>query len=176
MKNKIDSYKKYSIVSLIILAGLLKAVSVYAFCPVCTIAVAGGVGLSRWLGVDDTITGLWVGAFLVCMVIWTLDWFQKKNIDFVAKKSVTTVVWYLMVVAPLWWEDIIGHPLNRIWGVDKLVVGIVFGSVFFLAGGGLHFYLKKRNGNKVYFPYQKVVFAIAPLIVLSGVFYFLTRR
>lgn len=152
------------------------ATAAQAFCPVCTIAVAGGVGLSRWLGVDDTITGLWIGGLLICMVVWTLDWFDKKKIDFVAKKSVTTVAWYLMVVAPLWWEDIIGHPLNRIWGMDKLVVGIFFGSVFFLLGGGLHFTLKKKNGNKVYFPFQKVVFAVSPLIVLSAVFYLLVRR
>lgn len=33
-----------------------------AVCPVCTVAVGTGVGLSRWLGVDDTITGLWLGA------------------------------------------------------------------------------------------------------------------
>ena len=159
----------------ILIFGLFVGTAAYAFCPVCTLAVAGGVGLSRWLGVDDTITGLWIGGFLVCMVIWTLDWLDKKKIDFVAKKSVTSAVWYLMVVGPLWWDDIIGHPLNRIWGVDKLVVGIFFGSIFFLAGGGLHFYLKKRNGDKVYFPYQKVVFAISPLIILSAVFYLITR-
>jgi hypothetical protein len=174
MKHKLIN-KKYFLAVLLISAGLFAGVAAQAFCPVCTLAVAGGVGLSRWLGVDDTITGLWIGGFLVSMVIWTLDWLAKKKINFVAKKSVTAAVWYLMVVAPLWLSDIIGHPMNRIWGVDKLVVGIFFGSVFFLAGGGLHFYLKKRNGDKVYFPYQKVVFAIGPLIILSAVFYFITR-
>ena len=155
--------------------GILAVSSAQAFCPVCTLAVAGGVGLSRYFGVDDTITGLWIGGFLVSMVIWTLDWFSQKKINFVAKKSVTAIAWYLMVVAPLWWDDLIGHPLNKIWGVDKLAVGIFFGSVFFLLGGWLHFTLKRRNGDKVYFPYQKVVFAISPLIILSAIFYFITR-
>jgi hypothetical protein len=33
-------------------------------CPVCTIAVAGGVGLCRYLGIDDLISGSWIGALL----------------------------------------------------------------------------------------------------------------
>jgi hypothetical protein len=33
-------------------------------CPVCTIAVAGGVGLCRYLGIDDLISGAWIGALL----------------------------------------------------------------------------------------------------------------
>jgi hypothetical protein len=35
--------------------------------------------------------------------------------------------------------------------------------------------LKKKNQDKVYFPFQKVVFAISPLIVLSAIFYILTK-
>jgi len=34
---------------------------VFAVCPVCTVAAGAGVGLSRWLGIDDIIIGLWVG-------------------------------------------------------------------------------------------------------------------
>jgi len=36
-----------------IFANFLISTKVYAICPVCTVAVAGGVGLSRWLGIDD---------------------------------------------------------------------------------------------------------------------------
>ena len=157
------------------LAGIfLPVLSARAFCPVCTVAVAGGVGLSRWLGVDDTITGLWIGALIVAMTIWTIEWLRKKNIRFWGERTLTVLAYYAMVALPLYWNDIIGHPLNKIWGFDKLMVGIVLGSVFFFFGGQVHFKLKDRRG-KVFFPFQKVVFAVTPLIVLSGVFYFLTR-
>ncbi len=29
-----------------------------AVCPVCTVAIASGVGLCRYLGIDDLISGL----------------------------------------------------------------------------------------------------------------------
>jgi hypothetical protein len=149
--------------------------AVHAFCPVCTIAVAGGVGLSRWLGVDDTVTGLWIGGLTVSMIAWTLDWFQKKNIHFYAEKFITIVGYYAIIVLPLYLSDIIGHPLNKFWGVDKLMLGIFFGSIFFLLGGAVHFRLKKKNGDKVYFPFQKVAFSVIPLIILSAVFYLITK-
>lgn len=166
--------KKYFLYALGILGIFLPVFSAKAFCPICTVAVAGGVGLSRWLGVDDTITGLWIGALLVAMTIWTLEWFKKKNIRFWGEKTITTVAYYAMVALPLYWSDIVGHPLNRIWGMDKLMVGIVIGSIFFLIGGTVHFRMKDKHG-KVFFPFQKVVFAVIPLIVLSGVFYFITK-
>lgn len=154
---------------------LFSSKNALAFCPVCTFAVAGGVGLSRFLGVDDTVTGLWIGALTVALIIWTLNWFSKKNIDFYAKKIVTSAGYFTLIVAPLWYSDVVGHPLNKLWGADKLIVGIIFGSAFFLLGGAVHFRLKKKNNEQVYFPFQKVVFSIAPLVVLSLVFYIITK-
>ena len=52
--------------------------SSYAICPICTLAVGAGVGLSRWLGVDDTVTGLWIGGLTVSMILWTIFWADKK--------------------------------------------------------------------------------------------------
>jgi hypothetical protein len=139
------------------------------------VAVAGGVGLSRYLGVDDTTTGLWIGAFIVAMIVWTLEWLKKKNIHFFGERIITITAYYAMIALPLYWNDIIGHPFNKIWGVDKLMLGMFLGSIFFLLGGMIHFRVKAKNGDRVFFPFQKVAFAVAPLIVLSAVFYFLTR-
>ena len=47
-----------------------------AFCPVCTIAIGAGIGLSRWIGVDDGITGLWVGGLIISLIIWFLSWLE----------------------------------------------------------------------------------------------------
>jgi hypothetical protein len=68
----------------------------------------------------------------------------------------------------------IGHPLNTIWGMDKLVLGIILGSIFFLLAVYLNNFLKKKNNGKVYFPFQKVVIPVITLAILSVIFYFLT--
>jgi len=48
--------KKLSIYLLSIFAiSFLFAEKALAVCPICTVAVGAGVGLSRWLGIDDTI-------------------------------------------------------------------------------------------------------------------------
>lgn len=160
-----------------ILAGLLASSMAQAICPVCTIAVVGGVGLSRWLGIDDSITGLWVGGLIVSMIIWTIAWLSKKNIRFFGRKILVVLAYYIAVVLPLYLKGIIGHPANTFCGcgVDKLVVGIGAGTIGFTIGAILYHYLKKRNQGKAYFPFQKVVLPVSPLIILSVIFYFLTR-
>jgi hypothetical protein len=153
---------------------LFSAKSASAFCPVCTIAVGACVGLSRWLGVDDAITGIWIGGLLVAVSAWTIDWMNRKNYSFKFYKYAVFAGYYLLTIVPLYYAGIVGHPYNRLWGMDKLVLGIIFGSIFIYFGEELHFFLKKRNDGKVYFPFQKVVFAIAPLLILSAIFYYLT--
>ncbi len=32
-------------------------------CPVCSISIGVGVGLCRYLGIDDLISGVWIGGF-----------------------------------------------------------------------------------------------------------------
>ena len=151
------------------------AFTAQAFCPVCTVAVIGGVGLSRWLGIDDTVTGIWVGGFLVSISAWTINWLQKKKYNFWGRDILTYIFYYLIVVAPLYYQEIIGHPLNKFWGVDKLILGLVIGSIFFFLAERFYQYLKKKNGGHAHFPMEKVVIPVGVLIILSLVFYFLTK-
>lgn len=146
-----------------------------AVCPVCTVAVGAGVGLSRYLGIDDTIAGLWIGGLVVSMIMWTLNWLQKKNYIFKGKEILVSFIYYGLIIVPLFHMEIMGHPFNTMWGMDKLLLGIIIGSIFFFLGGVWYFYLKKKNSGHAYFPFQKVVMPIAPLIVLSIFFYFLTK-
>jgi len=156
---------------------LLMAKQALAVCPICTIAVGAGVGLSRWLGIDDSITGLWIGGLTVSMITWTISWFDKKNIQFKGRIFVTILSYYLLIVIPLYFMGIMGNPLNTICacGLDKLIIGIVTGSVAFWFGAEWYFHLKEKNGGHAYFPFQKVVMPISPLIIMSLLFYFLTR-
>lgn len=156
-------------------AFLLLPLSTQAVCPVCTIAVAGGVGLSRWLGIDDSITGLWIGGLIVSLIMWTVRWFGKKNIKFEGRDTITILAYYLIIIGPLYFTDIMGHPMNTFWGIDKLIFGIISGSIFFFLGDKICCYLKNKNGGKAHFPFQKVALPVIPLIILSAIFYFITR-
>ena len=169
MKKKILTF--FSVLGL----SLFYAIPAKAVCPVCAIAIVAGLGLSRWLGIDDTVSGLWIGAIIVALIIWTIDWLNKKNINFSYKKTSVVLVYYLLVIVPLYFYHIIGHPYNKLWGIDKLLLGMTIGSVVFYAGEAGYVYLKKKNDNKAHFPFQKVVMPVLPLIILSVAFYFITK-
>ena len=156
--------------------GIFGTISANAICPICTVAVAGGVGLARWLGVDDTVTGIWIGGLMVSLIMWTINWFEKKNIRFWQRGLITTLLYHGLVVVPLIWIDVIGHPLNKIWGMDKLLFGIIAGSLVFLGAVYLYEFLKRKNNNSAHFPFEKVAFPVAALIIASGIMYFVTLK
>jgi len=172
--NKLKKIKKY--IAVLSLGAIFFPVhAALAVCPVCTIAVGAGVGLSRYFGIEDTITGVWIGGLIVSLAFWTDNWLKGRNKNIAYQKIWMLVAYYAIILVPMFWQGIIGHPFNKICGVDKLLFGIIFGSVGFWAGSELHLILKKRNGDKVYFPFQKVAFGIAPLIILSIVFYIISK-
>lgn len=148
----------------------------YAVCPLCTVVVGAGIGFAQWLGIDDTITGLWVGGLTVSLIIWTIDWCNRRNICFKWRKTVIILIYYIVLVAPLYYPlHIIGHPLNKLWGVDRLLLGITIGSILFAAGAVSYNHMKMRNGGHAYFPFQKVAQPVVPLLIMSIVFYFITK-
>ncbi|PIW93614.1 MAG: hypothetical protein COZ87_00450 [Candidatus Moranbacteria bacterium CG_4_8_14_3_um_filter_43_15] len=165
--------------------------SALAVCPVCTVAVGAGVGLAQWLGIDDTISGLWIGGLAVSLIIWTINWLKKRNLKLgfeelrasaskekaelwkkAARNILIALGYYLIIVGPLWWKGMIGHPYNKFCGVDKLLFGIILGTILFFSGVILHNYLRKRNESKSYFKGQKIVAAILPLVLASIILYF----
>ena len=148
-----------------------------AFCPVCTVAAASAVGMSRWIGVDDTISGLWLGALTVSMIGWTINWLKKKNISKWYYNVLSAIIYYVLILIPFWKTDIISfHPANMLWGVDKLLLGIVIGSVFFYFAHSLYLILKEKNGGHAHFPFEKIVFPVGTLLILTTIFYFITKK
>jgi len=167
-------HKKIYSLSLATLGIFLISGKALAVCPVCTIAVGAGIGLSRWLGIDDTITGLWIGGLTISLTIWTINWLRKKNIKFKGMDSLIALGYYALTILPLYFSKIIGHPYNTFWGLDKLVLGIILGSIFFFLGVWTYNLIKQKRG-KAHFPFQKVVMPIFPLVIWSIIFYFLTK-
>ena len=156
---------------------LLLPKTALAVCPVCTIAVGAGLGLSRFLGIDDTISGVWVGGLILSTSLWTISWLEKKNFKIFSKVNkkllayLTIIFMYSLVLIPLWPAGIIGHPVNTILGIDKLLFGILVGSVFFLLGFWVDKKVRQIKGKQL-FAFQKVAFPVVSLLIISLVIYF----
>ena len=160
----------------LLFATLLIPLKTLAVCPVCTFAVVSGVELSHWLGVDDTISGIWIGALVVSLSLWTIDWLKKKNIRFLFRKIIVFIFFYAVTILTLYWKKMVFYPsCSKIWGYDKLIVGIVSGTIAFTIGFWLNEWLKKKNNERVYFPFQRVVVPIVLLLVASIIFHFIAK-
>lgn len=157
------------------LAGLASAAPAFAVCPVCAMTIVCGLGLSRWLGVDDIVSGVWLGGFLISGIILFLRWLDKKQIFFRFRRLGAVILFYGIAFAVLYGAGLLGHPLNKFWGVEKLFLGIFSGSLICWLGNSSSNFLKKKNQGKPFFPFQKVVLPVSLLFILSLIFYELTK-
>ena len=153
---------------------LLSNSSAYAVCPVCTIAVAGGLGISRLIGIDDLVAGLWIGGLILSSSFWMADFIKKKEWKIPMPTIFSIILFYLFVIPPLYWSKMIGAKGNIFWGYDKLLLGIIIGSFLFLIGVLADKFLRSINEGKVFFYYQKVILPVFLLSVFSFIFYSIT--
>jgi len=160
---------------LFLILSLILANNAIAVCPVCTLAVGVGLGLSRWLKIDDLISGIWIGALIVSLTFWTDDFLKKKKINFKFSHLIILVFYLLLVILPLYFSGIIGHPLNTILGIDKLIFGTFLGIILFYLANYLNNYLKSKNNNKVYFAYQKVIIPVGILLISSLIIFLILK-
>lgn len=153
--------------------GLLGTIkSALAVCPVCTVAVAGGLGVSRWLGIDDFISSLWIGGLNLSIIFWTLSYLKRKGKFNLLNSLAVFFIFYAATIYSLHLYGALWINGNTLWGVDKIILGIVIGTLIFWSSAILNGALKKKNENKVYFPFQKVVLPSIFLLIASLVYYF----
>lgn len=142
-------------------------------CPVCTIAVAAGVGFLREFGVNDIITGIWFGALIISSIAWMIDWLNRKNIHFIFKPQLVIISFIAIFIWPLYHWGIMGLPDNKVFGIDKILFGAIIGGIIFLLAMMSDSYLKKINGDRVMINYQKIIIPLIYLIIASIVMHLL---
>src|SRR3989344_5151509 len=102
---------------------LLMPAPAKAVCPICTVAVGAGLGLSRYLGIDDAVSSIWIGGLILSSSFWLIAWLKKK--DFKAMRQFNNItnqysnltiiiLMYALVLLPLWLSHIIGHHFNTV--------------------------------------------------------------
>ncbi|MCG2689371.1 hypothetical protein L6255_02950 [Candidatus Parcubacteria bacterium] len=142
-----------------------------AFCPMCVVATGAFLGIFRWLGVDDTIIGLWLGGFILSasMVFNNLLIKKGKRIRF--QLFLILLVFFGLTMLFLYQFGGLS-PYNKIFGIDKIVFGIILGSSLLLLASYLDKFLRKQNEGKIFISHQKMIIAISLLIIFSLGLYF----
>jgi hypothetical protein len=177
--------------SLFVVSSSLFVNTAKAVCPVCTVAVVAGLGISEELGIDDVVTSIWIGGLILSASFWTIDWIEKskyrekiyKHIckfkcgmtENQALKFWTIFLMYLLVFVPLLFTKAVGVHGNTLWGVDKIILGTAVGSIMFAVGMWADKKVRKTRDGHQLFIFQKVVFPVLSLIISSLVFYFITK-
>jgi len=142
----------------------------YAHCPLCVAGAGAGLSLSRILGIDDTITGVWMGAFLGATAFWIGNSIKKTY--FPMQKLAIYLLIFFTTVFSFYRFGLINEHNGLILNLPKLTLGILVGGVLFYLVDIFNSYLKTRNG-KVLFPYQSIVVSLGSMVIVSLGFYIL---
>lgn len=154
----------------------ISASPVYAQCPVCTLAVGAGLGLSRYLGIDDMVSGIWAGALVISFSLWFAGWLKKKNYKYINRVKepilsiISVIFWSFLTYYPLFKIGVIGHPFNVVLGIDKLIFGSIIGGLVFLLAIYTDRKVRKIKGGKL-FSFQKVIIPVGFLVITSLLMY-----
>ncbi|MBQ4084745.1 MAG: hypothetical protein IJC30_03720 [Alphaproteobacteria bacterium] len=143
-------------------------------CPVCTVAIGGGLAIARKLGVDDSIVAVWAGALLAILGYWLIRWVDKKR--WLKKSFVRDAVLMALSVGS------IGFMYISELSYDPQQIGFIYIDPFLfstLAGAfalifGVNFYewMKKRNKGHAHFPFEKVVVPLLCIVAVSIAIYY----
>ncbi len=172
------------VLSLIILLSTIPAA--LAHCPLCTGAAIGGVELARFFGVDDSISGLFLGAAIISSALWFNRWL-KKRVNFTAQEAIIVGVSFFMFTIPFYYAGLITNfemvrsmPTHHsfAWlgplGIDKLLFGIILGTLLTWITFTISDYIKEKKG-KVLWPYQGLSLMVGVLGMLSLALWLFTR-
>ena len=146
-------------------------------CAVCTVAVAASLELARYFGVDDSVVGVWAGAFLALLGYWMIVWFDKKKWNFAGRDFLLIVLSVAMIgfmyVDGLGYEALTydAEPI-LIFFLDPFLFSVILGAVTLILSNRFYQWMKVKNGGHAHFPFEKVFVPVAALFLLSVLFYF----
>ena len=178
IENKNGICKKAGLMLAPLLGTIVALPRVMAHCPLCTAATIVGVGVTRSLGWDDSIVGVFVGAMVISSALWVNNILKKRNIggnSFLRVGSITLATLVLTVLS-FYYAGIFGLANSyRIFGMEKIMFGTISGAIITLAAFLVSDMVKKRNEGKTIFSYQTIIFTFIALILNALVFWGIFR-
>src|SRR3989338_1586455 len=140
------------LIPLLIVVAIIPGVT--AHCPLCTATTIIGVGVTRSLGWDDSIVGVFVGAMIISSALWFNNFFKKRNIGgnaFLRIGSIT-VATFVLTILSFYYAGIFGPATTyRIFGMEKIIFGTLSGAVVSFAAFFASNEIKRRNEGKILF-------------------------
>lgn len=153
------------IICLTLVFSLFLAKPVSAHCPLCVAGAGIGLSLARVIGVDDSITGVWLAALLGASSFY-FSTFVLRKIKFPFKKLIV----YLLIFGSTLWSfykfKLVDLHAGEIFGLYKLTYGIISGGIMFYLIDIIDAFLIKKHGG-VYFPYQRMIVSLGGMLYLS---------
>lgn len=151
---------------------LLLPNKVLAFCPMCIVATGTFMGIFRWLGVDDTIVGLWLGGFILSISVVLNNFLIKKGKKIGCQLFLIFVFSYGFFILYLYQFGALS-TYNKVFGIDKIFFGMIIGSLLFMLTPFMDRFLRKQNEGKIFVSHQKVLLGVVLLFIVSLGFYFI---
>lgn len=133
-----------------------------AQCPVCIVTVGGGMLIAKKLGIDDFLVSIWISALNTAISFWLAPKFRLKylrNPHLFSLLMLGLTLFYFKFT-----DQINGH--NQILGIDKIVLGQVFGFLIMAIANHSYYFVKTKLGHTP-FPYAKVVFPFGLVLVVT---------
>lgn len=141
-----------------------------AQCPVCIVTVGGGMFLAKRLGIDDFLVSLWIAGLNTAISFWIAPKIKSR---FFGSPIVFSFITYGLTLSYFIFTQQTGSISNQIIGLDKIIFGQTLGLFIWFLGIFVDRYSRKLHGGKILFPYQKVVFPVGILILLTILFKFI---
>lgn len=154
---------------------LLLADSAFAHCPLCTVGAGAAAAGAVWLGVDNIVIGIFLGAAALAMGLWFSKLVKKKYVPFqkwaISSFSFASIIipvlplmqGYSSVYVSL--AGSYGSLLNRTYLINLFVVGSIIGAAIVAVAPSISGAITKKRGKTV--PYQGIVLTFFLLAMAS---------
>lgn len=172
---KNDNVKKIRTLLIITVVFIWSIPLVIAHCPLCTGATIVGIGVTRALGLDDSIVGVFVGGMIISTALWIDNILRKKNIGTKGDEKLRLlsliILTTILTLVSFYYAGLIGRGNSfRIFGVESILVGSLSGGIVSLGAFYYSNHLKNKNGGEVMFSYQTMIISLVALIANAGFF------
>jgi uncharacterized membrane protein (UPF0136 family) len=129
--------------------------------------MGGGFVWARQLGIDDIVVGIWVGGFILAISMWlskkaTLRGIKNKWIFLAIGAFPVAIVFSMLLFIPGLFE--FG---NKLFGMERLWLGIIIGSVVFWLSKFTDKVLLKSNKGIQLFPIQNIILSVSFILLVS---------
>ena len=141
-------------------------------CAVCTVAVGASLEIARKLGVDDSVVGVWAGAFLTLLGFWLIKWFDKKGWNFKGRDfwliAISVAMIGFVYISEIEYQ---AKPI-LIFYLDPFLFSVIVGMLVLIGSSEFYQWMKAHNGGHAHFPFEKVVVPLVALMLASLYFYY----